>query len=678
MPGPRSIRLDQQFHERRCAIIGLQETRTPEGRRITDHYTIFSSGYAQCGRSRHFGCELWIHRFLPLATAPDGTKVTLAHFQPIVLYATARVLLLRLQGPFDLFVVAGHAPCLSADRPLDQLQQWWTMLTEQIHRLPRTAPLIVCLDANAPLASVCTEFFEQHHAEPTNLPGQLFEQFLCETKLFAPATFASHSGSGTTWRHPRGHFLRRDYVLVNEVAHTMCTRSEVLTDFDTGFGHQDHFPAMLSFCGRFALSKPPSNLRWDFVKMQDPHARQSFEEALASLPLPHWQIDVDSHASLVESQIVQLAQQHFGAPPAQRYRPTLQEATLNGIQLKRQALDMLRMCPPLSDPLLIAELKALESILRPMVLHAQQAWYASWLDDIDEAMTHHDAAQLYRKLQRLGRRKNQPSAGPRPLPILTAPDGSCATSTAQCQAIWCAQFSKLEAGVPATSMQLQQLHCAATSDVMVAPNKLMSATDILAAIRRMKSGKAPGPGLLPIDVLKAGGPTIAQLLLPLLTKANCHLREPLAWKGGLLIPLFKGKGSPQNAASYRSIFLSDACAKIHHSHIRKSLADAWSMTNDVIQQGGKKGCSTDIAHHLLHSYFAWARAHSTSCALLFVDLHAAFYTVVRSMFQQQPLHDDLLCAAMRQLGITADDWHDILALLATDNATRGTHPRIDQ
>ena len=304
-----------------------------------------------------------------------------------------------------------------------------------------------------------------------------------------------------------------------------------------------------------------------------------------------------------------------------------------------------------------------------MVLHDQQAWYATWLDDIDAAMTHHDAAQLYRKLQRLGRRKNQPFAGPRPLPILTAPDGSPATSAAQCQAIWCAQFSQLEAGVPATQIQLHQLHGAAISKATVSPNSLMSTHDILAAIRRMKSGKAPGPGLLPVDVLKAGGHTAAQLLLPLVTKASCHLREPLAWKGGVLIPLFKGKGSPQNAASYRSIFLSDVCAKVHHSHVRKSLAEAWSVTDDVIQQGGKKGCSTDIAHHLLHSYFAWARDHSVSCALLFVDLHAAFYTVIRSMFMQQPLHDDLLCAAMSQIGISADDWHAILALLANENAT---------
>ena len=154
-----------------------------------------------------------------------------------------------------------------------------------------------------------------------------------------------------------------------------------------------------------------------------------------------------------------------------------------------------------------------------------------------------------------------------------------------------------------------------------------------------------------------------------MTKVQTQAREPLSWKGGLLVPLFKGKGSPKEAASYRSIFISDVCGKIHHSHVRKALVDTWNVHDDLIQQGGRKGCSTDIAHHLLHGYFAWARSQTVSCAMLFVD--AAFYTVVRSMLSDQPLHDDLLCHAMQVLGIRPHDWHEILRCIRPDNATSG-------
>ena len=70
-------------------------------------------------------------------------------------------------------------------------------------------------------------------------------------------------------------------------------------------------------------------------------------------------------------------------------RPVLGEAALNGLQLKRQALDMTRSEIGRNDPLLLAELKCLESSLRPMIRKDQQAWYDAWLADIDDAHKGH-------------------------------------------------------------------------------------------------------------------------------------------------------------------------------------------------------------------------------------------------------------------------------------------------
>ena len=152
------------------------------------------------------------------------------------------------------------------------------------------------------------------------------------------------------------------------------------------------------------------------------------------------------------------------------------------------------------------------------------------------------------------------------------------------------------------------------------------------------------------------------------------MREPLNWKGGLLVPLFKGKGSPAEPTAYRSIFLSDICAKIHHANVRQRLAEVWNEDASLIQLGGRKGCSTDVAHHLLHAHLAWARAANISCAILFVDLQSAFYSVLRSSFFSGEFHDDAICFAMRQLGITPAEWHDIRTAVASDSATDGLKP----
>ena len=426
LPGPRSIRVDRQFHDHKVAFVGMQETRTAEGQRCTDHYRIFSSGFSQCGRARHHGCELWVHRSLPIGRLEDGTAVTASDLTFTVLASDPRYLLVRLQGPLQVYFLVAHAPCLCADRPLDLVQTWWQNLEQVLSKVPTQALLLCCIDANAPLADKTTKYFDIHQAEAVNGPGHVFQDFLTTQALYVPSSFSWHVGPGATWRHPNGQLLRRDYVAVSERVFSMVSASQVLTDFDSGFGHQDHFPAQLTIQGFVPTAAPPTKMRWDFAKLGDPLARKAFENALLTLPLPTWQVDVDAHASILETNILQLAQQHFGAPPRTRQRPVLSHTTLNGIALKRQALQLLRSEGMSRDPLLLAELKQFEQLLRPMVLHDQQQWYASWLDGIDTAARRCDTAQVYKKLIRLGRKRTTHNQGPRPLPKLVAQDGSVA------------------------------------------------------------------------------------------------------------------------------------------------------------------------------------------------------------------------------------------------------------
>ena len=308
--------------------------------------------------------------------------------------------------------------------------------------------------------------------------------------------------------------------------------------------------------------------------------------------------------------------------------------------------------------------------------HDQQQWYAEWLDGINEAGAQYDTALVYKKLQRLGRRKKSLDKGPRPLPRLKVADDKYAQSFEACQEIWRNQFAEIEAGIQVTDVQLVQLHKQSVAQGTREARFCPDPCEILSVLRKCKNGKVPGPGQLPVDILKAGGAQMAKLLTPLLVKASWHMREPLNWKGGLLIPLFKGKGSPAEPSAYRSIFLSDICAKIHHSHMRKVLAEVWSQEEDLIQMGGKKGCSTDVAHHFLHAHLSWSRARNVSCGILFVDLQAAFYSVLRSSLFAGEFHDDEICFAMKQLGITPQEWHEIKQCVTRDNATDGveTHP----
>ena len=665
----RAARLDMQFHHEKIALVGIQEARTSEGCRVSENYRIFSSGYQLCGKTKHFGCELWIRKTLPFCSLPDGRKIGLMHCKITVVVRDARLLVVNFEGPIAITVVVAHAPCVTAERPLCQVSEWWAMLSQQICSC-RHGHQIVLIDANAPLADCATQFFGLHQSERMNPQGFEFQEFLVSNELFVPATFESHSGPGVTWRHPRGDQLRRDYVLLGKSLFSVCTRSYVLSDFDGGFAHVDHCPAVCVLDGFIEVEDTGRRITWDFQKIHDVGAQKAFAEALETLPVPTWSVSIDDHSALLETQLLQLAQQHFGCRKKEKQRPGLQQATIAGIQLKRQMLDMMRR-QDFVDPLLQQEIKTIEGILRPLVKRDQQEWYAVWLEGINEAGAKFDSAMVYKKLQRLGRRKKCLDKGPKPLPRLKVAENEFAQSFVECQETWKRQFALIEAGISVSEVQLAQLHLQSAQPCAREVESCPDPSVILSILRRCKNGKVPGPGQLPVDILKAGGPKIAKILTPLLVKAAWHMREPLTWKGGLLVPLFKGKGSPAEPSAYRSIFLSDICAKVHHSHMRRTLADLWNQKGELIQMGGKKGCSTDVAHHFLHAHLSWSRAKNLSCGLLFVDLQAAFYSVLRSSLFAGECHDDQICFAMKQLGITPQDWQDIKECVTCDHATMG-------
>ena len=667
--GTRTVRLDSQFHQVRATLVGIQEARTSEGCRQADHYKIFSSGFEQCGRARHFGCELWIHKFLPFCKRTDGSNVGLQDCKTTVTVSESRLLIVKFEGPLNFTVVVAHAPCVSAERPIDQVRLWWHRLTGQLEKCSG-GNMIFLIDANAPLADRETPFFGLHQCEASNPQGLEFQDFLITNELFAPSTFPAHKGAAATWRHPRGDWLRRDYVLLSRSFFLLCTDARTIADFDGGFGHIDHCPASCTMEGIVAVGSPRKKFQWDYQKMQDPKAQQAFADSVATLPMPSWSTSIDDHSIVVETNLLQLARQHFGTMKRERSRPVLKQATIAGIQLKRQALDMARS-QNFQDQVLLDELKALEKVIKPMVLRDQRDWYAEWLDQINSAGQSHDTAQLYKRLQRLGRRKKDLGKGPRPLPCLRVNEEEFAQSFVECQQLWRQQFAQIEAGVDVTELQLMQLHKSMNVDVVKDLDMCPDPSEVLSIIRKFKNGKVPGPGNLPVDVIKSGGIAVARALTPLLVKAAWHMREPLSWKGGLLVPLFKGKGSPNDPQAYRSIFLSDICAKIHHAKVRKTLASVWSEDASLIQLGGKKGCSTDIAHHMLHAHLSWVRATTKSCAILFVDLQAAFYSVLRASFFDGNFHDDAICFAMQRLGITPNEWQTIKDTVVQDHATKG-------
>ena len=243
----------------------------------------------------------------------------------------------------------------------------------------------------------------------------------------------------------------------------------------------------------------------------------------------------------------------------------------------------------------------------------------------------HNYKFVFNLLTRLGGRPGHRNAGGKALPLLRSADGALLRTFHEQQMYWLRQFAAVEAGHVMSKDALMGMHHPglgldpATLDKQVIPTLY----DVHTQIKKTKRGKAPGPNQLPTDVLKAGGSVFARQLTAVTTKVALRGSEPLAWRGGRLIPLHKGKLCRSDPTGYRSIFISNYTTKAYHACLRRHLMDAWSAALTHLQFGGRKGMAADLAHHCLQAHLAHAAHLKLPAGILFVDMKAAFYSVVR-------------------------------------------------
>eukprot|EP00438_Fugacium_kawagutii_P023631 Skav205987 [mRNA] locus=scaffold442:1074405:1084446:- [translate_table: standard] len=240
-PSSRMARVDAQLHAASLGIVGVQEARTPQGQRQTEHYRIFASG-ADMSHTCSHGCELWLHKHMPLLTKGQGFKLTVSDLGFATLVADPRRLFLRAtSGAFSLLLIVLHVPCVSSATSLEQLEEWWRATMVLCRQHVNAGPCLCFVDANAPLAAAHLPWIGSLDLESAKPQGHLFEAFVLELGFMVPSTHASiHQGPTATWTHPRGQRFRRDYVLVSSAWHELVHSSWVLSDWDGGFTHEDH------------------------------------------------------------------------------------------------------------------------------------------------------------------------------------------------------------------------------------------------------------------------------------------------------------------------------------------------------------------------------------------------------------------------------------------------------
>ena len=247
-------------------------------------------------------------------------------------------------------------------------------------------------------------------------------------------------------------------------------------------------------------------------------------------------------------------------------------------------------------------------------------------------------------------------------------DGTVAASYEAGRALWLEHFAEQELAVVLRPAELaesfhEQLAMRAPREWAEGEGGCAAPTlaELEAGFRRAHKGRAPGLDGIPDDLLAVLPCEMARVWHPLMVKMTIRVQEPLAFKGGRFAELFKGKGGPRECGLSRSIFLASGVAKQFHRLVRNRLMpNLERYSPDITCAMGGKG--VDTGSHYIRLVQDWAGGKGMSSAVIFFDITAAYYTVLREL-AFGGCSDESVVTLLRRLDLPPSAAHDLAAYL---------------
>ncbi|CAE7432948.1 unnamed protein product [Symbiodinium sp. CCMP2456] len=674
-------------------FVALQETRIQDTAVLPDSsYWMLHAGATSQGVG---GCALWIAKRKAYAVhAGREHYLQLQHF--VVTGQSHRHLCVSIQAPYmKLFIVVAHAPSL-AKHCVEEVRLFWRTLSDALHKRPAGTDYLVLLDANSRLGEVPTDAVGSCGAEPENTAGTLFHGFVLDQGGFLPSTFPEfHEGSHPTWLSAQGHSHRLDYVMVPSSWKSFRLRTSVLHGFEAMQLKEDHSPLLLHACfaGRAPLASYTEKCTHAArpVVSQDTTERQHQLGVLKGLRTAPWHAAPDLQYECFVSQWRSAGQDLARKAPPRPRQVYLCPDTIGLVDTCRALRAYLRHeAGERSQRLLKLAFAAFVLLARrQQFTDATRSVADDWLRDLDYSEARAAALLRYfvgrlRKAVHKDRlsylqglvtavsqcdvrdarsvygaiRKAFPSARSSrrssfvPLPAVELPSGELAVTPAQKADCWRAYFGEQEAGVPVDELKyVTAFNARQRTPVPFDFRAVPSLSELEQVALQVNKSKAPGPDGITGDLLRLCPVQAAVQLYPVILKTVLAICEPIEFRGGLLHCLAKRAGAALQCKHFRSIMLSSTPGKLYHRLLRNRLVPLLADHGHPTQAGTIPGVGIEAISLLIRS-FQMQRHHSGGLwSLIFYDLRAAFYRVVREMLFQTDLSDQSICALVHRLGL---------------------------
>lgn len=161
--------------------------------------------------------------------------------------------------------------------------------------------------------------------------------------------------------------------------------------------------------------------------------------------------------------------------------------------------------------------------------------------------------------------------------------------------------------------------------------------EILNACSKLKNNKAPGPGFVPAEIIKAVALQKPNYLLSVYNKLAKESNFPNEWKVAKLVLVRKGMKPLENPSSFRPISLLDIEGKLFEHLLLERLNMELTRTGGLSENqfGFRKGRQTIDAINEVLNTARQAEIQGDLCVLITLDVKNAFNSASRQLILQK-------------------------------------------
>ena len=599
-------------------MLGISESRwTVSGKyKTSTGKTVLYSG--RDDNQHHGGVAMILKR---------GMEKCLMEWKPI----NSRLMKVRMKGKqINTTIIQCYAPTNDSDE--ESKDAFYEQLQAELENIPRHEMKIVMGDLNAKVGNDNTGHERAMGKEgcgSMNDNGERLLEICAAYNLVIGGTLFKHPEvHKLTWCSPNGRDKNQiDHLMINGKWRRSLQDVRVRRGADVG---SDHHLVTATLKLKLRRNGPGRSRqqRFDTEKLRDNKARSTFVlhlknkfQALADEEnlVPPGKTGIDTMWDQVKTAYTQTSEACLG-PKQKKRKEWITADTWQAIE-NRRALKK-RVMESKSERLkerYKEEYREANQAVKRMTRTDKRIYMEDLASQAEEAANRGEQGQVY-KITKLVSGKYR---GATDTPVMDK-QGRLLTSEAEQEARWTEHFNEVLNRPPPTTEAVPQ-NLDTDLDVSIAPPEK---EEIVAAIKSLKNGKAPGQDNLNAELFKADPELAAQILQPLLTAIWEEKQIPEDWTEGVIVKIPK-KGTLSNCNNWRGITLLSIPSKILAKIIIKRISEAVDQRLRKEQAGFRKGrrCTDQIftLRNIIEQCTEWNR----QLYINFVDFEKAFDSIHR-------------------------------------------------